>query len=239
MRALFAALAGVVLLGASAPQIERLGKVRTAIVLPNGAPLGSVILIPGGTTTQTIAADGAPGNASNFVIRIRGDLADAGFAIAYVEDPSDLRPVIARMRAIARPVFLLGTSNGTAVETRIASTLGADGPDGVVLTSTVTRSSRQFPYSAAAADVRRIAVPVLFVHNRNDGCSVSPPSGIAPLMARFAPGADVTRIDVASDKILGDPCEPLSPHGYLGIESDVTAKIVAWMKAHGARESPR
>lgn len=238
MKALLA-LAAVVLLGASTPHVERLGKMRAAIVLPDAPPVGSVILIPGGSTRQTIADDGTPGNASNFVIRVRGDLLDAGLAVAYADDPSDLRPLIGRMRTIARPVFLMGTSNGTAVAARIAATLGADGPDGIVLTSTVTRTSRQFGYTASAADVRRITVPVLFVHNRNDRCPASPGSGVTAMMARFPPGADVTRIDVTSDEILSDLCEPLSPHGYLGIETEVTAKIVAWMKAHGARESPR
>ena len=52
-------------------------------------------------------------------------------------------------------------------------------------------------------------------------------------------GYDVTRIDVTSDEIRSDPCEAASPHGYLGIEADVTAQIIAWMKAHGARESSR
>lgn len=208
---------------------------RAAIVLPDGAPAGSVILIPGGSTLLAIRDDGEMSPNGNFVLRVRSDFLNAGFAIAYLEDPSDLRPAIARMRGIARPVFLLSTSNGTAVAARVAATYGADGPDGVVLTSTVTKSSRMLANSAAAADVRRIPVPVLFVHNRNDGCFVSPPAGVTALIARFPPGADVTRIDVASDESMSDPCEALSPHGYLGIETEVAGKIVAWMRAHGAR----
>jgi len=234
VRALLAASVASVLLGAGAPTVERLGKARLAIVVPDGTPSGSVILIPGGTTLQTIGDDGRPGNSGNFVIRVRNDFVEAGFAIAYLDDPSDLRPAIARMRTVARPVFLLSTSNGTAVAARVAATYGADGPDGVVLTSTVTRQSRQFSYSAAAADVRRITVPVLFVHNTLDSCTVSPPSGVATLMARFPPGADVTRIEVTSSRLDGDPCEAFSPHGYEGIEGDVVAKIIAWMHAHGA-----
>ena len=166
-------------------------------------------------------------------MRVRSSFVDAGYAIAYLDDPGDLRAIVARMRRIARPVFFVATSNGTAVAARDAADLGSDGPDGVVLTSTVTLTSRRFAYSAASVDVRRIRVPVLFVHNRNDGCSVSPPSGIAPLMARFPAGDDVTRVDFTSETTPNDPCGPLSPHGYLGIESDVTAAIVDWMKAHG------
>jgi len=226
--------AAVALLGAASATVERVGRTRAAIVLPDAAPIGSIILIPGGTTLQTIAPDGSGSNSGNFVMRVRPLLIAAGFAIAYVEDPGDLRPIVARMRAVKRPVFLLATSNGTSVAAANAAALGADGPDGLVLTSTVTQASRRFPNSAAAVNVAKIAVPVLFVHNTNDGCSVSPPSGIAPLMARFPKGADVTRIDVTSTVTGSDPCEPYSAHGYLGIEDDVTDRIVAWMHAHGA-----
>ncbi len=232
-----AALTAIVLLGAGAPSVEQLGHTRAAIVLPDGAPRGSVVLLPGGSTLLTIDAQGDT-DSGNFVIRSRDAFLAAGFAIVYVEDPSDLRPVVARMRRIARPVFYLGTSNGTAVAVHSAVALGADGPDGLVLTSTVTGSSRRYPESAASADVRRIAVPVLFVHNRNDDCSVSPPGAIAALMRRFPAASDVTRIDVTSDRTNDDPCGPFSPHGYLGIEGDVTAAIVAWMRAHGAQGTP-
>jgi pimeloyl-ACP methyl ester carboxylesterase len=235
-----AALLGLLaLLGAGAPPVERVGKTRMAIVRPAGDPAGSVIVIPGGSTLLNFHDDGTTSNEGNFVMRVRERFVEAGFAIAYLEDPSDLRPAIARMRRVARPVFLLSTSNGTTVAAREAAALGADGPDGVVLTSTVTKISRASYTSAASADVRRITAPVLFVHNRNDSCFVSPPSGVTALMGRFPKGADVTRIDVASDEIRSDPCEASSPHGYLGIEADVTAQIVAWMKAHGARESSR
>jgi pimeloyl-ACP methyl ester carboxylesterase len=232
---LVAGIAAVALLGAASTTVENVGRTRAAIVLPDVTPVGSVIVIPGGTTLQTIDADGNGSNGANFVMRIRSAFVTAGFAIAYLEDPSDLRPIIARMRKVARPVFLLATSNGTSVAARNAANLGADGPDGVVLTSTVTLSSRKFSESAASADVGKIAVPVLFVHNTNDGCSVSPIAGVAPLMARFAKGTDVTRIDVTSPVTGNDPCEPFSAHGYMGIEDDVAGKILAWMRAHGAQ----
>jgi len=238
LRTALTLLAAVTLLGAATTTVERVGRVRVAIVRRDAAPAGSVILIPGGPTTQTIDDGGRPSMGGNFLMRVRGQFVDAGFAVAYLEDPSDLRPAIARLRRIARPVFLVGTSNGTGVAARIASTLGADGPDGVVLTSTVTQVSQQRSFSAAAADVARITVPVLFVHNRNDGCSVSPPSGVTTLMARFPKDADVTRIDVASTRRDGGRCEGFSPHGYLGIETEVVDKIVDWMHAHGATEGP-
>jgi hypothetical protein len=32
-----------------------------------------------------------------------------------------------------------------------------------------------------------------------------------------------------------DPCEGMSPHGYLGIEADVVQRIAAWIGASPAR----
>jgi pimeloyl-ACP methyl ester carboxylesterase len=229
-----AAIAVIVLLGAVSTTVERVDRTRAAIMLPDAAPTGSVVLIPGGTTLQKISPGGEGSNSGNFVMRIRPQLLAAGFALAYLEDPTNLGPIIARMRTVKRPVFLLSTSNGTSVAAANASALGAQGPDGIVLTSTVTLSSGQNKHPASDVDVRKITIPVLFVHNTNDGCFVSPPSGVAPLVARFPKGADVTRIDVTSPVTGNDPCEPYSAHGYLGIEDAVTAPIVAWMRTHGA-----
>jgi hypothetical protein len=180
------------------------------------------------------ASAGRPSLGGNFVIRVRAEFVAAGYAIAYLEDPRDLRPAVERMRRVARPVFVVSTSNGTIVAARNAAALGADGPDGLVLTSTVTRSSFQTPRSVGDLNLRGLRIPVLFVHNANDGCSVSPPAGIAGVIRALGPTADVTRIDDASTELRGSPCEPFSPHGYLGIEDQVVAKIVAWMRAHAA-----
>lgn len=234
--ALLVAFGALVLAGAGT-SVEQVGRTHAAIVLPDDKPIGSVILVPGGTTLLTIDADGGS-DSGNFVMRIRGAFVRAGYAIAYLEDPGDLRAIIARMRTVARPVFLLGTSNGTGVVAANAAALGADGPDGIVLTSTVTQDSRRFQHSVASVDLGKIAVPVLFVHNTNDGCSTSPPGAVAGLMGRFPKGDSVTRIDVTSPVTGNDPCGPFSAHGYLGIEDDVTAKILAWMGAHGAQGSP-
>jgi pimeloyl-ACP methyl ester carboxylesterase len=234
-RIVLSACTAIALLGAASTTVEQVGHTKAAIVLPDDSPIGSVIIIPGGSTLQTIDGDGNGSNAGNFVMRIRRSFTRAGYAIAYLEDPGDLGPIIARMRKVARPVFLLSTSNGTGVAATNAANLGTEGPDGVVLTSTVTITSKRYSHSAAAANVGKITVPVLFVHNTNDGCSVSPIGGIAPLIARFPKATDVTRIDVTSPVTGSDPCEPYSAHGYMGIDDDVAAKILAWMRAHGAQ----
>ena len=90
--------AAIALIGAGTPSVEQVGRTRAAIVLPDAPPIGSIILIPGGSTLQKIDAAGTPSSGGNFVMRIRPSLPAAGFAIAYLEDPTDLRPIIVRMR---------------------------------------------------------------------------------------------------------------------------------------------
>ncbi|HEV8022066.1 MAG TPA: hypothetical protein VGP41_12420 [Candidatus Lustribacter sp.] len=234
LRVIAALTAAILLPAAGSTSVEQVGRTRAAIVLPDAAPIGSIILIPGGTTLQRIDAAGNGSNSTNFVMHIRPALLAAGFALAYVENPADERAIVARMRAVKRPVFTLSTSNGTAIAASSAAALGADGPDGIVLTSTVTIPSRLNTSPASTVDVGKITVPVLFVHNTDDGCPWAPWSGIAPLMLRFNKNTDVTRIDVTSTRVISGPCDPLAPHGYLGIEDGVAAKIIAWMQAHGA-----
>ena len=235
-RALIAASA-LALCAAGTPSIEPIGRTRGAIVLPEGPPAGSVILIPGGTNLQTIRADGGASSSGNYVMRIRRQFVEAGFAIVYLEDPGDLRAAIARMRRIARPLFLVGTSTGTIVAARNAAVLGTDGPDGLVLTSTLTKPSRLRPEPVHDVYVRRIAVPVLVVHTLHDACPSSPAAGIAPLAARFAKTTEVVQIVVSSDTTDGDECGPFAPHGYAGIETEVAGRIVTWMRAH-RQEAP-
>ncbi len=237
MRALVLLLAALPLLGITTT-VETVGGTRAAIVVPDTAPAASVILIPGKTTLLRIADDGSP-NSANFLMLVRELFVDDGFAVGYVDDPGNIGPMIARMRRVARPVFLIGTSNGSAVAARAAAALGPDGPDGLVLTSTVTETSRNFAYSASDVNFHHITMPVLFVHNTNDVCSVSPPSGIARLIAQLPAGTDVRRIDVSSAPTgSGDQCGPDSPHGYVGIEAQVVSAIEGWMRAHGAQGTP-
>ena len=48
-------------------------------------------------------------------------------------------------------------------------------------------------------------------------------------------GKDATFEEVTSDPApAADQCEPFSPHGYMGIEADVVARIVEWIAGHSA-----
>jgi hypothetical protein len=211
-----------------------LGRNKAIIYTPSDKPFGSVILVAGGSTRLAIVGDGSNLEKNwNFLVRTRMGYAAAGFVTALAENSDNLAPLIARLRAIARPVFVIGTSNGTIVTVANATRLGPDGPDGIVLTSTVTKSGN-FGRNVLDYPLKNLRIPVLFVHNTNDGCPVSPPSGVQAAGKMIDPSL-VTVFMMASTQAYDPPCEPISPHGYFGIETPTTEKIVEWMKAHGTR----
>ena len=216
----------------AATEVRDVPSGKMAIVRPASTPLGSVILVPGGSTQISISESGQPSNGGNFVLRARRHFVEAGYAIAYVEDPSNLAAPIAAMRAIARPVVLVATSNGTIAAVDNALALDKDGPDAVVLTSTVTVPNTRFTHAVTASQIARLKMPVLFVHNTNDRCKVSRPSD-----ARSVADADksATFIEVTTDEVPSeDQCGPYAPHGYKGGEPAVIQQIVDWVAAHAS-----
>ena len=212
-------------------------------------PRATVILLRGGS--GLIAIDNAgnvrPGN--NFVVRTRGLWAAQGFAALLPGPPNGasllgtrhtpgylaaLGAVIdyARSRVNA-PVWLIGTSQGSTGAANGAAHLTPK-VAGVVLTSSVTRIGRA-DETVFDADPGTIAVPALVVSNSGDGCIVSPPGDAPRLLAALAHAPRKELILVESSQIQSDPCEALSPHGYLGIEAMVVQRIADWIRAAPGR----
>src|SRR5262249_4072680 len=128
----------------------------------------------------------------NFLTRSRELFVYQGLAVAIVDAPSDrqgfstrylsgfrqtpahaadIKAVIAWLRERGQtPVWLIGTSLGTLSVGYVATQLtGRDGPDGIVLTSTILAGSADIrPVPAMALETVRI--PVLVVHHEQDGC---------------------------------------------------------------------
>jgi pimeloyl-ACP methyl ester carboxylesterase len=217
----------------------RQGVTLPLLVTPAANPVGSVLLLPGGTGVVAQVRN-------NFLIRVAPRFAAAGFTAAIVDVASDhaggLSPVIRagaehahdlgaaadylRTR-FGKPVWLVGTSNGSVSAANGAAALGPERIKGVVLTSSVWAGRMWL------TPIDRIRVPALVVHNRDDGCQESPFAGINEAMKRLAAAPVHELIAVSGGMARGDACGGLSAHGYLGIEDQVVPPIVAWMKGHG------
>jgi pimeloyl-ACP methyl ester carboxylesterase len=227
----------------------RPGVTQSYLLLHGDAKPSAIVLSfvggPGAIGLSKRAAQGPMrfGPGANFLIRIRNELADNGLADAILDAPSDrlpdgmsddfrlgrdhltdVRAVIADIKARfpqAR-IFLLGTSRGSISVASLARDLGND-IDGAILSSTVTQPDRMGE-GLSRFDFSRIKVPLLVVHHKDDGCRSSPYDAARSL------GRDHPLVSVSggSPPQTG-PCEPLSPHGFFGRESDVAGAMRNWM----------
>jgi pimeloyl-ACP methyl ester carboxylesterase len=253
-------LAACLLPGGPAPAAEE--EVRTIptrpgvtasflLLRPAGAPAASVILFAGGDGDLGLTPEGLHQLQGNFLVRTRVRWAREGFLVAVLDRPSDRRgglwnfrttaehaadvkAVIAALREVAgAPVWLVGTSMGTLSAANAAARLGEGGPHGIVLTSSVTETSRATYEAMRHAGLGDIRAPTLVVHHRDDACRSSPYSGAQAMVRALAraPAKELMTFEGGSPPISA-PCEAKAAHGYLGIEAQVVSAIGAWIRAH-------
>ena len=73
------------------------------------------------------------------------------------------------------------------------------------------------------------AGPKMIVSNRGDTCPIAGPGFAPQILAGLARSPRKEIVYVESHQLQSDPCEAMSPHGYLGIEADVVQRISGWM----------
>ena len=190
-------------------------------------------------------------DSENFLVRSRDEFVKRGIVAAIIEAASDSQNAVgmsdetrlsdehaadigAVIGDLARrfpgiPSYLIGTSRGTvsaaAVGARNFPTIS-----GVVLTATVLRKNqprrgdkRSSP-GLSGFNFATIKVPLLFVHHVNDQCYVTPYADAARLAAKYAV------ISVSGGRTEeSDPCAALTPHGFLGKETETIEQIVNWL----------
>lgn len=219
------------------------------LVAPDGPPTASVILFTGGEGELNIK-NGALAGQDNFLVRSRDRFAAQGFLVAVLGLPSDhlegygpfrateghardVAAVIAYLRQRAAiPVWLIGTSRGTISAANASARLKApQAADGLVLTSSITASSKRLLDLSTSVDLPAITVPILLVHNTEDQCVVCPFSRASLVLDGLTRAPRKQLIPITGGvPPQGDPCEGLSRHGYLGIEDSVVATIARWIK---------
>jgi pimeloyl-ACP methyl ester carboxylesterase len=223
---------------------------RFADIVPSAPPVASLILFVGGEGRLNLAPGDSQIRSVNFLVRTSRQFAAAGYRVAVLDTPSDhielgdfratedhakdVAAVIRFLRASSpAPVWLVGTSRGSISAANAAARLAGttEAPDGLVLTSVVTGSSRRQPTSIYAVPLSRIRIPVLIVGHRDDDCPMSPYSGGEELTRRLPNATKVELLGFVGGRAPESaPCEPLAAHGFFGIEADVVAAIGAWIK---------
>ena len=221
------------------------------LLRPERPPIATVIIFAGGDGNLALTPSGLGQLQGNFLVRTRPRWVREGFLVAILDTPSDhprglwnfrttkehaadVKQAIAAVREIARvPVWLVGTSMGTLSAANAAARIGDGGPDGIVLTSSVTGTSKASYETVLHGGVEDIRVPTLVVHHKDDTCPASSYAGAEAIMKALkqAPAKELMTFEGGSPAISA-PCEAKAPHGYLGIEPRVVSAIAAWIRAH-------
>lgn len=223
----------------------RPGVSQRMLVLSPPNPKAAVILMAGGHGGLQISPNGSVNwGEGNFLVRTRQLFAEQGFLVAVVDAPSDrqrspfltgfrqtaehvadIKAVIAWLRTQAKvPVWLVGTSRGTQSAAYIATELASpEGPDGLVLSSTILTDHKARAVPAMPLD--KLRIPVLVVHHEQDGCTSCAFSEIPALMEKFKNSPRKLLMTFTGGQNRGDPCEAFAYHGFNGLESDVVQKI--------------
>ena len=221
---------------------------RFVLIAPPGAK-AAVVLFAGGDGGLQISESGAYTQLrGNFLVRSAQLFAARELAVAVIDAPSDkqsypflggfrqtaehatdVKAVIAWLREHTKlPVWLIGTSRGTqsvaAVATRLAP---PDGPDGIVLTSTLFTDPRGRAVPEMA--LGKLTIPVLVVHHEQDGCRFTLYRDAPRVMEKLTAAPRKELVAFRGGENVGDPCQAQSHHGFRAIEQDVVARISGWI----------
>lgn len=229
----------------------RPGVSQRMVVLSPPDPKAVVVLFAGGHGGLQIGSNGAfKWGSGNFLVRSRQLFADQGLVVAVINAPSDrqappylggfrqrpehaadVRAAMAWLRDSAKvPVWLVGTSRGTQSVAYLATELtGAEGPDGIVLSSTILTDDKGRP--VPAMPLGRIGIPVLVVHHEQDGCTHCAFADVPGLMAKLGGAPRKALLSFKGGENRGDPCEAFAYHGFNGLERDVVQQIAGWLLA--------
>ena len=227
----------------------RPGVTQRLLVLSPADPKAAVVLFAGGHGGLQLSSNGAmKWGEGNFLVRSRQLFADQGLQVVVVDAPSDrqtppflqgqrqkpehaadIKTVIGWLRETSKvPVWLIGTSRGTQSVAYLATELaGTDGPDGIVLTSTILSDNNGRP--VPAMPLAKIQVPVLVVHHEQDGCRACAFADIPALMNKLGSAPKSHLLAWKGGDNQGDPCEAFAFHGFNGLEREVVQQISAWM----------
>jgi homoserine acetyltransferase len=130
------------------------------------------------------------------------------------------------------PVWVVGTSKGTVSAVNAAARL-KDGVDGLVITSSITRTSAQTAETVFDAGLADVRAPTLVVHHESDACFVTPAADASALIGRVRAARKELRLfQGGAGGASGErACGPFAAHGYYGIDAEVVTAIAEWIKA--------
>lgn len=214
---------------------------------PTENATATVLLFPGGGGGYGQVENGRP-QSGNFLVRSMPHFLAEHLNVAIFGRPSDhpdldqperlserhradVSAVLAQIKTWSdRPVWLVGTSNGTVSVAALAIGLPREAIAGAVLTSSIVgyRWQGALPRQNLAA----ISVPTLMLHHARDACAACRPEEVGAVFDRLSQ-APVKKLIMAEGGAnpKGDVCGARHWHGYIGMEREAVALIAGWMRA--------
>lgn len=211
-----------------------------------------LVLFIGGNGTMGFTPGQLNTGSPNTVARNRNHLAAEGFVVAVVDAADDfnarsnglagrrlgpqhledLRAVMTdlRNRYPNVPIWAVGHSRGTLSATVTA--LHVEPPaNGLVLLSSLTGDPASPSEDLSALDVESIRAPALIVSHQGDLCAFTKPEDSRALRKRFIASERAKFRDFSGGSApISDPCDPLAPHGFFGIDQKVVDAITRWIR---------
>jgi pimeloyl-ACP methyl ester carboxylesterase len=154
---------------------------------------------------------------------------------------SDLTVLMADLRGKypTLPIWAVGHSRGTlsagvmaTMLPQVTETGAVVGlADGLVLLSSLTGNPATPSEDLSRIDVESIRVPALVVSHLGDSCAFTNPDDSRALTKRFIASERAKfRGFEGGSRPLTDPCDPLAPHGYFGIDQKVVDAVTKWIR---------
>lgn len=184
----------------------------------------AILHAPAGARASAVLVPGRGGITPNDpLLRNRAALNARGITTLTVPHGTVLGEAVQYMRKVKEPVALIGNSQGVSFAARGVG--NGVRPDTLVLISGALMGGGKAPAQTMLKSPS-VLPPTLILHNRNDSCNLTPPSGVEPFVKWSGGRARVTWIGGSGG---GDPCGPNSAHGFAGADGDVVNAIAGFV----------
>jgi len=224
-------------------------------------PTASLILFEGGRGKLDLYSSfGKPyvgAKVGTLLVRNIEDFVNSGFVIVLVDSPSDqqqgLNPMFRMSKKHSQdiqavvsylkkesdlPIWLVGISMGSFSIINMAVSIN-NGIDGFILLSGVTKPNKRLPKTIMDMSLGDITIPGMIMYNKEDQCPDTPPSSALLIKESLvkSPKVEVVLVNGGKNRpntrIPGQSgCQPLTYHGFYGIEKQVISAIADFIKAN-------
>jgi pimeloyl-ACP methyl ester carboxylesterase len=128
------------------------------------------------------------------------------------------------------PIWAVGHSRGTLSAALLATSVEQPA-DGLVLMSSLTGDPATPSEDLSRVDLESVSVPALIVSHLGDSCAFTNPEDSRDLRKRFS-GSERAKFRAfeGGSAPLTDPCDPLAPHGFFGIDQKVVDAVTRWIR---------